>query len=1704
MEKFTVEFEMDLKLRSIEYIIQYQKYYDLELIDELICTILLSKGPMCQSSLSKTIGLIITDDPATGLFADKGEAGIMKAYLKKLQKFDLINVTEENVSLTRKGFKALKSGSKYELLHSLVNLFEFEDIVEVPDNLSFLDSFSLPNKFEKIVARQYPKVIHDQELKQRLQGQLFAGSIEFYEIREIQETKPNPGVKSLKIMIKLRATDDGYQISVFCNGQSQPSFDLALVHRANEKKRNAIIRKGEFEYFYKNAQRISAEDIERFFDLWDYSRLVERKELVWDDKVVFELFTRYAKGSAWISISRHAPLECIWSLIEQYKDYWNWRVLTERFETDKIGASINRLPWDLEELSDLDADSIIKLLTLGGGEREEWNWSKLSQSLPNKFILEYIDDYPWDFFLITTEKFEVFKTLFASPENRMRQLQVNWNWNYVFKEIKIRYLFQHLSDFDFRIDWTIVLERFFNDPEIIKLCLNDKSFIAYLTERLPANFVISHQKYIWTLETLSFFDSMGRINWETNSYMTGIDTSPHIIWDEAILIKFHQRITTHAGKRHISCSICSTELLRKFESFEWNWDAISRNMLLMADRDYISDLILRGYKEVALLDWGLIYTYHHNGFWQPLLTRLANYFTQKHITFWNKATVDIDLNFILVNPDLPWNWMFISQDVHIDLVENLVGSGLYLDKWNWKIISKRLPVNFIFVYLEEYSSYWDWQYLIDNSFTIDDLDLASGHLSRVAACLSKIESETRSSLWQKLSRKFPIETLFNYIELTAGLAVFEWDWDMISVHKHLPGDIGTLNELRHRLNWSLFSSGPMIRKKFSFSSYQGNPKIFFDTVSTYLKRFSGFWDWSKLSQHPSLNENRRILRTFKDKLWDWDYLSSNGRFLLKRENDNENYLSSLCKQFPIQYGVLSSRKDIEFTSKFILEYSNFNWNWGQLSRNPKVEMTPTLLIELSEKDWDWKYLTNRIDLALDNTLLRELVSKDWDWGNLSQSKGLIFDYEFIIVCLDKPLDWRLISCSDQFVIGHKTLHLLKDYGIDWKHISKNIGPEINVSLLNQFEDYLDWESLTKNENINLSNVELLERFMERWDWRYICKYSAISLDTLGIEKFKSYLDWSTLSENYELKFSKTLIDLYYYKWDWPKLRSNPGVGAVLHEYIEQEINESPDLRLICDTTDKNKNYGGYIYHFSHIENAVDIIRNSSIKSRNSANIKADAAGTVVHLRDDAHEYARFYFRPKTPTQFYNEFLGKRPIDGYYKGQNWVSWYEKARALGHPKCPVPIFFRFNMHEVLFAKGVDCRISNGNMQTSSTSFGKIAAMIDRFNVDRLYLTPPNDPWKWGSDDYKDYIDFAQQEFLVKGELDFSKLRDYQIICSCDEDKKLLLALLGDSAQEFIRKILVDSSYYNSSNPRIMVSTGAQGTLEISNELDSNGYMTLAPFYDKDLEKITSGKVERLIDNRLVFKTDLRLENFTHPFRLTFTDESSRNWFIYDRSSDCGIMPEQMQYDPRTLLRSLKEMGYQEDFETKIDHYTLEKHTLIVCSVFERYFSGLFSGRELLTMRYLLVLHDIGKAKAHLAGDKGNQSLHTLTIVENLSADLQLDDTEVQLILSMLKGDIMGNYFKGDVTLESTVDTINLLAWEINIDAQRFFYLMLVYYQCDTAAYTIDEGGLKFLERLFEYQGGNKIFVEDNGLLKFSPIYHQRYQKLENYFCYANQAH
>src|SRR6056297_1704398 len=101
------------------------------------------------------------------------------------------------------------------------------------------------------------------------------------------------------------------------------------------------------------------------------------------------------------------------------------------------------------------------------------------------------------------------------------------------------------------------------------------------------------------------------------------------------------------------------------------------------------------------------------------------------------------------------------------------------------------------------------------------------------------------------------------------------------------------------------------------------------------------------------------------------------------------------------------------------------------------------------------------------------------------------------------------------------------------------------------------------------------------------------------------------------------------------------------------------LTFLSDQIGKSDSvWAGFIYHFTHYENALSIIKEQIIRPRNKL-VFQDSSGTEIidQTREEIKKFSRFYFRPLTPTQWHNESLGRRCYDIY--------------AL----CPVTIFFRF---------------------------------------------------------------------------------------------------------------------------------------------------------------------------------------------------------------------------------------------------------------------------------------------------------------------------------------------------------------------------------------------------------------------------------------------
>lgn len=99
----------------------------------------------------------------------------------------------------------------------------------------------------------------------------------------------------------------------------------------------------------------------------------------------------------------------------------------------------------------------------------------------------------------------------------------------------------------------------------------------------------------------------------------------------------------------------------------------------------------------------------------------------------------------------------------------------------------------------------------------------------------------------------------------------------------------------------------------------------------------------------------------------------------------------------------------------------------------------------------------------------------------------------------------------------------------------------------------------------------------------------------------------------------------------------------------------------------------YAYHYTDISNAVNILETGMLYSRSRAEklgvmYNDNASQQVIsNTSQKTTSYVRFYFRPLTPTQFYNE--GYKHCDLRFNGD------VKANV------PVPVFFFFDLNQLL---------------------------------------------------------------------------------------------------------------------------------------------------------------------------------------------------------------------------------------------------------------------------------------------------------------------------------------------------------------------------------------------------------------------------------------
>ena len=210
--------------------------------------------------------------------------------------------------------------------------------------------------------------------------------------------------------------------------------------------------------------------------------------------------------------------------------------------------------------------------------------------------------------------------------------------------------------------------------------------------------------------------------------------------------------------------------------------------------------------------------------------------------------------FILDNPDIPWDWDILSRNPNItwDIVQQNPDK-----KWNWWELSKNPNITWDIVQ-QNPDKKWNWYRLSENpNITWDIVQ----------------QNPDKPWDWDRLS-----ETPNITLDIVQKNPDKKWNWDRLSRNPNITWDIVQQNPDKKWIWWEL-SKNPNITwdivqqnpyKPWVWYRLSENPNITWDIVQQNPDKP---WDWWALSRNPNITWD--IVQQNPDKPWDWDELSSN-------------------------------------------------------------------------------------------------------------------------------------------------------------------------------------------------------------------------------------------------------------------------------------------------------------------------------------------------------------------------------------------------------------------------------------------------------------------------------------------------------------------------------------------------------------------------------------------------------------------------------------------------------------------------------------------------------------------------------------------------------------------------------------------------------------------------------------------------------------
>ena len=1375
-------------------------------LDFTICSIVNTEknGVYKKMSLGILLGFSLLDKSPEQYY-DKYEEELFNDLLSIVEKNHLIYVDNEagTISITELGKISLKSNKLYRFHKGSQCVYEHMNIsYPYPTALLMFPFYMDMGIFTELhdIGQIWPAdedipAIFARKTDPLLKRIQLNSNIDNHVYKA--SIRPYYDIEEKNIPISLYDKDGEYIPVVYSGDRIAPlATKLFEIPENSQQKENAILE-CLFRKLWDNPESVlNYESLEPYFNLINYEELTKDARTVWTDERLFGQIAKMSNSNCWLNISNNCDMDVLYRYLSKYEENLNWGVLTARASDDFLRKHLSEYPWDLEVIStdiSRDISLIEELIVLYGKYSEEWDWVSLGERLEKSFVFANLDLINVDLTSYTEDTSEIRTYILLNPDRK-------WDWGKIENEFNLDFLLNNISVIQSHIGFTSLFDRLFFSPEWTIRALNNKDFMQAIKNNIANNGRLSTQlfnlkEYVWSEALIDFFSLEGLLRWPSTQYSKGFECNPALHWTEEFFGRYAERVTTLDGKKHISAHIEDESIVEKFCDFDWDWSALSLNL-------------------------------------------------------------NISTEFIIKNQQFPWDWSVLTERMYSSLKNyNGIGHPKFIDKWNWSYLSAHLPEDFAMSNLGKYANYWNWQIIINRIITKDKkLDIS--WLSVIATAVNRIDNQAhRDNVWTYFSEQYTYEEFVAILCQTNKSDVFFWDLSVLynSSKFNIFSDI---EEYRDFLDWNLLSKSEAVDISLKF-----NPKLgikessWNDDVKKLIVDNEDLWDFKGLSTFKSLNDKNWFLSKYARRL-DWEYLSAHSPIFATNDKQELNNTINSYKNY-IKFEELSKRKDVNI-EQIIKIAPDEDYDYNSLVVNGVIKVTIDDIKKKPNYCWDWKFLSTVETFIPTFDFLRDHFNKGWDWKAFSKRdiKSLWSSRTIILriaanEIISADIDWRTLTGRNYFPAEISVLSQLPLDKLNWEALSER---DDVMSLIPDFADYLDWHLVSMNPKLNVYDIAFLKEYADDLDWEIISNRNDFVFTEKILEEFTDRIDWIQASKSESIEFSHALVEKFEGYWDWAALANN---RACTNRVELKGIGSFHSLNIIAFI----KAFGSRTpraYHFTHMSNAVSIIKNMSLQSRNRAKGKfSNSAGTNVSITDKAHDFARFYFRSQSPTQFYNECLGKDKELDYYEG---------ALRLGLPKCPMPVFFVVDIEELLTKVPEDCYYSDGNMQSAKSRAYRVIDDPNHLFVDGIY---DNRIWE-------EHIKKArQQEFLVKDFLDLSELSSLRIFCYDMYQKNMLTSLVGQSSLK--DKIGVDSSLYYGKNRQLYFEEDCD-TLKIKSDY-KDSFELRVEYFEEVPDIINKTSILREKGREIYLGANLEIRK-DKPFKIYFEvyKPCKRSWLIY----------------------------------------------------------------------------------------------------------------------------------------------------------------------------------------------------------------------------------